>query len=109
MWNAVKNTLFEAVGTWQDAGYPETDANGFKAFTAAMHFGTLLKPKPGHNYMKLCGKVGSWKFGIGTGATITMKRSGMLTLFANDAKGFYSNNSGSITVTLTRKEPSKEK
>lgn len=90
-----------ATGQWQDADFPPTDGNGFKGFTAPMFFGMLLKPMPGQNYMKLCGKVGNWKFPIGTDATVTMKRTGELRLFANDAKGFFGNNSGSLQVTLT--------
>jgi hypothetical protein len=92
---------FKAVGEWQDASFPATDANGFKGFTAPMFFGMLLKPMPSQYYMKLCGKVGNWKFPIGTTASVKMKRSGELQLFANDAKGFFDNNSGQIVVSLT--------
>lgn len=90
-----------ASGEWQDADFPATDANGFRGFTTPMFFGMLLKPMPSQYYMKLCGKLGRWKFSIGTSATITMKRSGELKLFANDAKGFFDNNSGNMVVTLT--------
>ncbi len=91
-----------ADGEWQDADFPPTDANGFKGFTAPMFFGMLLKPLPGQYYMKLCGKVGNWKFSIGTSSTITMKRTSELVLFANDAKGFFDNNSGSVTVRIAK-------
>ena len=91
-----------AKGDWQDADFPATDANGFKGFTAPMFFGMLLKPLPSQYYMKLCGRVGNWKFPIGTCCTVTMKRSGELQLFANDAKGFFENNSGSLTVKIER-------
>lgn len=93
-----------AAGEWQDAGFPPSNANGFKGFTAPMFFGMLLKPLPGQYYMKLCGRVGGWKFPIGTETTIKMKRSGKLELFANDAKGFYDNNSGSLMVTIVKIE-----
>ncbi|MGB0918247.1 MAG: hypothetical protein ACPGU4_11700 [Flavobacteriales bacterium] len=89
-----------AAGEWQDADFPPSNANGFKGFTAPMFFGMLLKPLPSQPYMKLCGKVGSWKFPIGTSTEITIKRDGELLLFANDAKGFYDNNSGVLEVTL---------
>lgn len=89
-------------GEWQDASFPATDANGFKGFTAPMFFGMLLKPIPEQHYMKLCGKVGSWKFPIGSATTITMTRTGELQLFPNDAKGFFDNNSGTIRVSLNR-------
>lgn len=91
---------FTSEGMWQDAGFPESDANGFKGFTAPMFFGMLLKPMPSQYYMKLCGKVGNWKFPIGTSSTVIMKRSGELLLFANDAKGFYDNNSGEVKVAV---------
>lgn len=99
-----KGDVYEisASGEWQDADFKPSDANGFKGFTAPMFFGMLLKPLPGQYYMKLCGKVGNWKFPIGTSATVTMKRSGELMLFANDAKGFYENNSGALKVTVTQ-------
>lgn len=94
----------EAKGEWQDADFPPTDANGFKGFTAPMFFGMLLKPLPSQFYMKLCGKVEGFKFPIGTKTTVEMKRSGELQLFANDAKGFFDNNSGTIIVTINKVE-----
>ena len=93
-----------AEGQWQDAGFPPSDANGFKGFTAPMFFGMLLKPLPGQYYMKLCGKVRGWKFPIGTECTVKIRRDGELQLFANDAKGFFDNNSGSLKVTVTKVE-----
>lgn len=92
-----------ATGEWQDASFPVTDANGFKGFTAPMFFGMLLKPLPSQYYMKLCGKVGGWKFPIGTSTTIKAKRTGELLLFANDAKGFFDNNSGVLSVTVSKR------
>ena len=91
-----------AEGEWQDADFPPSDANGFKGFTTPMFFGMLLKPMPSQYYMKLCGKVGNWKFPIGSSATITIKRDGELLLFANDAKGFYDNNSGILKVAVKK-------
>lgn len=92
----------DAQGEWQDAGFPSSDAEGFKGFTAPMFFGMLLKPMPGQYYMKLCGKVGTWKFPVGNSTEVKMKRNGKLLLFPNDAKGFFDNNSGSMSVTITR-------
>lgn len=94
-----------ATGEWQDADFPPTDANGFKGFTAPMFFGMLLKPMPSQYYMKLCGKVGNWKFPIGISTTVEMKRTGELYLFPNDAKGFFDNNNGSIKVTVLKVSP----
>lgn len=91
-----------AEGEWQDVDFPTSDANGFKGFTAPMFFGMLLKPMPSQYYMKLCGKVRGWKFPIGTSTKITVKRDGELLLFANDAKGFFDNNSGTMKVTLKK-------
>lgn len=95
---------FSAEGQWQDASFPATDANGFKGFTTPMFFGMLLKPIPEQPYMKLCGKVNSWKFPIGTESTVTMTRTGALQLFANDARGFESNNSGNVLVSIEREQ-----
>lgn len=102
--SVIKGETYEIVaeGEWQDATFPATDANGFKGFTAPMFFGMLLKPMPSQYYMKLCGKVGNWKFPIGTASMITVKRSGVLFLFPNDAKGFFDNNHGKLKVTLMK-------
>ena len=91
-----------AEGKWQDSDFPPSDATGFKGFTAPMFFGMLLKPLPSQYYMKLCGKVGNWKFPIGISTEVIMKRDGELLLFANDAKGFFDNNSGILKVTLKK-------
>lgn len=104
--SVTKGEVYEltAEGHWQDADFPSTDGNGFKGFTAPMFFGMLLKPMPGQYYMKLCGKVGNWKFPIGTSITIRIRKSGELLLFPNDAKGFYKNNHGILRVAIKRKE-----
>ena len=73
-----------------------------KGFTAPMFFGMLLKPMPSQYYMKLCGKVGGWKFPIGTSTEVKIKRDGELMLFANDAKEFFKNNSGMMKVTIRK-------
>ena len=91
-----------AEGEWQDADFHPSDANGFKGFTAPMFFGMLLKPLPSQYYMKLCGKIGSWKFPIGTSTEVKIKRNGELLLYANDAKGFFDNNTGTMKVKITR-------
>lgn len=89
-----------ASGKWQDASFEPSDANGFKGFTAPMFFGMLLKPLPSQHYMMLCGRVKTFKFPIGNEASVEMKRDGVLELFANDAKGFFDNNSGTLTVVI---------
>jgi hypothetical protein len=61
-----------------------------KGFTKPMFFGMLLKPMPSQYYMKLCGKVGGWKFSVGTSTEFKIKRDGGLLLFA-DAKEFFEN------------------
>ena len=101
---AIKGETYQltAEGEWQDADFPASDANGFKGFTAPMFFGMLLKPMPSQYYMKLCGKVGCWKFPIGTSTEIKIKRDGELLLFANDAKGFFDNNKGTMKVTIRK-------
>jgi hypothetical protein len=39
---------------------------------------------------------------VGTGVTITPFESGEIICFANDANSLYTDNSGSLTVTVTR-------
>ena len=73
-----------------------------KGFTKPMFFGMLLKPMPSPYYIKLYGKVGGWKFSVGTSTDFKIKRSGGLLLFANDAKGFFDNNSGTMKVTIRK-------
>jgi hypothetical protein len=104
--NVEKGETYEitAFGEWQDASFHPTNANGFKGFTAPMFFGMLLKPMPSQYYMMLCGRIGPWKFPIGTSTKITVRRSGELKLYANDAKGFFDNNSGTLQVTVRRLE-----
>jgi hypothetical protein len=67
-----------------------------------------LKPLPAKNWFALAGAIDhptNFPFLIG-GETepISVGASGDLILFANDAKGFYWNNLGSLMVAITRVE-----
>ncbi|MGZ3752862.1 MAG: hypothetical protein ACXVB0_20845 [Mucilaginibacter sp.] len=53
----------------------------------------------------LCGVFNqddSTAFSIGSNNTIVIEKTGLISFFANDAKGFYKNNSGRIDLTITR-------
>ncbi|MGZ3874397.1 MAG: hypothetical protein ACXVJD_15860, partial [Mucilaginibacter sp.] len=53
----------------------------------------------------LCGVFNqddSTAFPIGSNNTIVIEKTGLISFFANDAKGFYKNNSGRIDLTITR-------
>lgn len=67
-----------------------------------------LKPLPEENWFALAGAIDSPEnspFLIGESTKpISMKASGERILFANDAKGFYWNNFGSLLVAFTRVE-----
>jgi hypothetical protein len=53
----------------------------------------------------LCGafdRDDSTSFPIGSKNIVRMQKMGLLSFFANDVKGFYGNNSGSIKLNITR-------
>lgn len=67
-----------------------------------------LKPLPTNNWFALVGAIdhpNNCPFLVGEETEpISMQANGMLILFANDAKGFYWNNFGSLLVAITRVE-----
>lgn len=100
---------FEVHGTWYDASI-DCGGEGYEmreripwylwpAFWAAQ----CLKPLPtGERWFQLVGKVEGQVFEIGGGATLTSPGSGELLCAANDARGFYCNNRGSLSLVVTR-------
>lgn len=113
----------EAKGTWSDANHTCT-ASGWDGLPWMANFRRV----PGKNWFHLCLAVSddpqlecknanffSGLFGVvqqidkdcsiipvGCGQTVTIPRSGLLYLFANDAPTHYGNNLGHLDVTLTR-------
>lgn len=77
-----------ATGTWQDAGFEPTDAEGFPPQNGAMRFAKFLKAMPKENYMKLIARAGGKSLAIGNAAHVRFQRRGQLILQANDATFF---------------------
>ena len=121
MWNntgiwleAGKTYNVHAPHTWIDA-YINTTADGYESFDSQVRWyarpilyaSESLRRQPQQNWFKLIGcinKTGCMPFG--SQYTFTAPSSGYLTCYANDytsifANG-YSNNKGSITITVTR-------
>lgn len=91
-----------SAGTWIDLNI-ETDANGFsdEILDAFSH----LKRNTDAKWFELIASIDTTSQHIvGGEREVTFNESGTLSLFANDAEGFYGNNSGSINTTITRLE-----
>ena len=95
-----------SVSGWKDA-WIATDPAGFESrFLTKFEFLRRYKPSP---WLQLLGSVGRddrTVFPIGWGTEITPETSGELHAFANDAVGFYWNNSGELRVEITRPDAS---
>lgn len=116
LWNPTGIMLEQGVtyqitvqGVWRDASI-ECGGEGYRmrekiswykwpAFWAAQWLRPL--PTTGERWFQLVGKVGDSVFEIGGGASIQAPYSGELLCAANDARGFYGNNHGSLTVIVT--------
>ena len=89
-----------ANGTWTD-WYIDTDANGYNSWQLALF--TFLRRAKSEKWFKLIASVNKDKnYPVGKSATISPTESGPLNFYANDANGFYWNNYGSVSVTVTR-------
>lgn len=92
--------LFDASGNWTDS-YIDTDADGFSKWYMAAF--SMLKRSPSNKWFTLMGSLNKNKcFLIGKQRSIEFNESGILHCFANDVKGFYGNNKGSISLKITR-------
>ena len=93
---------FEAEGEWKDL-WKKTDAEGYSNFYMSLY--NKLKRSQNNKWFALMGCVNKSKcFFIGKRNQITTEENGMLFCFANDVCGFYWNNSGYITLKITRKK-----
>lgn len=64
-----------------------------------------LRRMKSENWFELIGALNSdiaTAFSIGKGCDETAQATGELTCFANDVEGFYFNNYGQVTLTVTR-------
>lgn len=85
---------------WKD-WYVSANADGYFNFLAAL-LGQRVK---GAKCFCLCGAYDeddSTAFVIGSFKTIVINKNGTINFFANDSRGFYFNNSGSIQLSVTR-------
>jgi len=94
---------FSARGTWWDF-YVRTDPDGYAGLPFQKSAAKRLR-MPGTKWFALCGALGRDEqsaFLIGTSTFYTAPADGPLYCFANDLRGWYWNNVGSITVTVSR-------
>ena len=85
---------------WND-WYVRASADGYFNFLASL-FGQRVK---GIKCFCLCGvydQNDATAFAIGSSKTIIAGQDGTLSFFANDSRGFYFNNKGSIQLSVTR-------
>jgi hypothetical protein len=121
MWNRTDIWLQEGVtyrvdapGTWMDS-YVNTTADGYTSFDSQvpwysrplLYAAESWRRQPQENWFKLIGCVGETGCeAFGARHTFTARKSGVLACYANDFTtrfgDGYSNNSGSITITVTR-------
>ncbi len=88
-----------AIGQWTDL-FTTTDANGYDDWFLDL-FG-FLRRVPNHSWFKLIGSVKQVNYPVGVFGTISPVQSGRLDFYANDVLIMYWNNTGKVTVTVTR-------
>jgi hypothetical protein len=96
--------LITAEGQWVDF-YIRHDPNGDPSPNEYMRSFESQRRLPQENWFVLAGALNSdasTAFRIGSRRTYTPAASGQLTCFANDVEGFYWNNWGHVTMTVTR-------
>jgi hypothetical protein len=93
-----------ASGTWHDASIV-TDAAGYPSANFFQRLTERLRRVPDAPWFALIGAIDRRKdtqFVIGAGRTFRAPFSGQLTCFANDLRGFYFNNSGSVMLSVEK-------
>ena len=102
---------FESRGKWTDGNIPpfiySCEADGYKSpwYNIVLKLAEYLRRMPQAQWFALIGSIDQDKhsfFLIGKNNTLTAPKTGRLYCFANDVIGFYSNNHGSIELTVTR-------
>ena len=95
---------FAASGSWQDRGIV-AGPEGYASPNAVMRFTERWRRVPGAPWFALIGSVDRSRhtlFEIGASASCSPPRDGILSCFANDLSLMYVNNSGTISLTVTR-------
>jgi hypothetical protein len=91
---------FDVTGTWKDLTV-KTDADGYSNLYMSL-FNKLKRSKE-NKWFALMGSLDqSGYFLIGKTNEVSFNQTGKLYCFANDVRGFYWNNSGSVTLKVTR-------
>jgi hypothetical protein len=95
----------DATGKWYDAGRP-SDPAGYPDGNFFQNLVWWLRRSPQANWLALLGTAepGQAPFLIGTHAVYYARAPGELICFANDVPKFYWNNSGVVSLTVTRIE-----
>ncbi|PSB01658.1 hypothetical protein C7B64_17200 [Merismopedia glauca CCAP 1448/3] len=95
---------FQSSGLWKDM-YKTCDANGYTSTNILLHSTEWLRRFSTANWFALIGAIDHNKqsfFAIGNEATITIKKVGLFSCFANDVSFMYWNNSGEIQLAIKR-------
>ena len=93
-----------ATGTWIDKKY-ESSPDGYRSPNLLMKLAEFRRRMRHANWFALIGALDedeSTQFVIGSERDYTPPRSGELTCFANDWRSAYSNNTGTVTLTVKR-------
>ena len=101
-----KELLVSASGCWHDKQYP-ADAGGYTPPWLLALSSPLLRCRNA-GWFELVGEIRgkrSVSFPIGLRPRVRVPAAGRLFLYANDVPGFYCNNRGALTVTITRSDP----
>ena len=91
-----------ARGTWRDASIV-SDAAGYGSRNLFQRLTEGLRRVPDAPWFALIGAIHrqpATQFVIGTDCVFTAPQDGELTCFANDLRGFYFNNDGTVTLAV---------
>jgi len=96
----------KAAGTWTDASR-DCGPDGYLRGNFFQELFRGLRRSPSNQWFALMGALDDSRdtiFLIGSQATYVPPRRGELVCFANDVPGFYWNNAGSVTLSVSRRE-----
>ena len=92
--------LVEATGEWKDI-FKKTDADGYSSLY--MNLWNKFKRSKDNKWFSLIGSLDKTNyFLIGKNNELSFNQPGKLSCFANDVPGFYWNNSGTVSLEVTR-------
>ncbi|MCC7058459.1 MAG: hypothetical protein IT272_13685 [Chitinophagales bacterium] len=98
--NSGEEYKFVAEGTWKDL-LMKCDADGYTSLYMSLY--NRWKRSKDNNWFALIGSINQTSdFLIGKSNQKKINENGKLFCYANDVKGFYWNNFGEISLTITR-------